>query len=478
VSVDVLKLIQETAFEPAPRTPLAVLLADVVLFVRRFVVLDDAQAAAVALWIAHTHTFAAFDCSPYLSVQSPEKRSGKSRVLDVLELLAARPWRVVMPTEAVVYRKIARDAPTLLLDEVDAIWQPAKRGDNHEGLRALLNAGNQAGVRVPRCAGPQRDELVEFETYSPKALAGIGRPPDTVADRAVVIRMKRRTRSEPIERFRRRELAEEAEELRGRLAAWAEEATAELEQARPLLPDELDDRALDAWEPLLAIAEATAGAWPERIRQVAVTLSGSEQREDESLGVRLLADVYRVFHPGPADENTPAPEPLERLWTTALLDALHGDEEAPWASYGRKAKPLTASQLARLLRPFGVHSQTIRIDETTAKGYLRESFEEAWQRYVTAETESEPSHRHNPHGYAENAASETSPPDDAEEAANPHGYSDVTALRLESGNSRNGRFCDVCVSPRVCSMTRRCVELDRRAAEWAEKQRDPREPAA
>src|SRR5262249_45280758 len=163
---------------------------------------------------------------------------------------------------------------------------------------------------------------------------GIGQPPDTVADRAVVIRMKRRTRAEPIERFRRRELVEEAEELRARLAAWAEQAEAGLEQARPLLPDELDDRAADAWEPLLAIAEAAAGAWPERTRQVAVTLSGGEQREDESLAVRLLADLYLVFHPGPVDENTPAAEPLERLSTSQLLDALHGDEEAPWVSYG------------------------------------------------------------------------------------------------------------------------------------------------
>src|SRR5262249_36499187 len=154
--------------------------------------------------------------------------------------------------------------------------------------------------------------------------------------------------------------------------------------------------------------------------------------------VRLLADVHRVFHPGPADENAPAPEPLERLSTSQLLDALHGDEEAPWLSYGRKAKPLTPSQLARLLRPFGVHSQTIRIDENkTARGYVRESLEEPWQRYVTPKTESEPSHRHNPHGYAENTPSEPSPPEGAEEAANPHEHSDVTALRLESGTSRN-----------------------------------------
>jgi len=157
------------------------LLDDVQAFLRRYVVLTDAQATAVVLWAAHTHAIDAFEVTPFLAITSPEKRCGKTRLLDVLELLVANPWRAVMPSEAVVYRKIAADAPTLMLDETDAIFNT--KNTNTEPLRALLNAGNRRGTSVPRCVGPTQ-QVVNFEVFGPKALAGIGLLPDTVADRS------------------------------------------------------------------------------------------------------------------------------------------------------------------------------------------------------------------------------------------------------------------------------------------------------
>jgi hypothetical protein len=126
--------------------PLADILDDVASFVRAYVVLTDYQANATALWVAHSHFIDAFDVSPPLAVLSPEKRSGKTRLLDVLELLVPRPWRAISPSEAVVYRFVDAEHPTLLLDEVDALFGRAR--ENTEGLRSLLNAGNQ---REPAC---------------------------------------------------------------------------------------------------------------------------------------------------------------------------------------------------------------------------------------------------------------------------------------------------------------------------------------
>src|SRR5205823_998737 len=83
-----------------------------------------------------------------LAVTSPEKRSGKSRLFEVLEILVANPWKVITPTEAVIFRKIDKDRPTLLLDETDAIFGK-RNGENYEGLRALLNAGNRRGRHGP-----------------------------------------------------------------------------------------------------------------------------------------------------------------------------------------------------------------------------------------------------------------------------------------------------------------------------------------
>ena len=77
---------------------LADLLDELVEFLREYVVMSLAQAIAVALWAAHTHELDAFETTPFLSVNSPEKRCGKTRLLDTLELVVARPWRTIMPS--------------------------------------------------------------------------------------------------------------------------------------------------------------------------------------------------------------------------------------------------------------------------------------------------------------------------------------------------------------------------------------------
>jgi hypothetical protein len=77
----------------------------------------------------------------------------------------------------------------------------------------------------------------------------------------------RRTREERVERFRRRDVAPAAEELRHRLTDWLEPQVEELRRARLELPDELDDRLKDIWEPLRAIADLAGGDWPTRARR-------------------------------------------------------------------------------------------------------------------------------------------------------------------------------------------------------------------
>src|SRR5436190_2648070 len=120
-------------------------------FTRRFVVLPlDLASVAVVLWIAHTWAIGGAHQTPYLLVLSPEKRSGKTRLLEVLELLVARPWRVTAASEAAMFRRIASEPPpTLLLDEIDAIF--ASNSERTEPIRAILNSGNRPGAAVARC---------------------------------------------------------------------------------------------------------------------------------------------------------------------------------------------------------------------------------------------------------------------------------------------------------------------------------------
>jgi hypothetical protein len=348
----------------------AALLDEASAFIRRYVVLTPEQCDACSLWTVHTHAFEAADFTPYQYVTSPEKRSGKTRLLEVLELLVYRPWMTGRVTPAVLVRKVDRDRPTLLLDESDAAFKGNQ--EYAEALRAVLNTGHRRGGVASLCVKAGGDfDLRDFGTYCPKAIAGIGKLPDTVTDRAITISLKRRAPTEPIERFRRSLADAEAKPLRAMLTAWAAANLDVLREAQPAIPEALDDRAVDGWEVLIAIADLAGGDWPRRARVAALALSCGEAREDESSGIRLLADIKGIF------EN----RGVDRFSSVELCRSLNELEESPWGDW--KGKILDPRGLARLLKPFSVKPDSIRLaDGKTPKGYLREWFVDAWGRYL------------------------------------------------------------------------------------------------
>jgi hypothetical protein len=342
-------------------------------FVRRFVVFsNNHQSTANTLWVIHTHTIDAAEATPYLGIESPEKRSGKTRLLEVDELLVARPWRVLSPSEAVLFRKIEADRPTLLLDEIDTVFKD--RSGTYEPVRAILNAGNRRGTTVPRCVTEgKKTAIQDFSVWCAKALAGIGELPDTVSDRAITIKLKRRN-NEPIERFSYRKVSSEAQPIREAIEKFAEINLEVLREARPDIPSQLPDRAADAWEPLFAIADLAGGEWPEKARQAALALHSED--DDQSVRVLLLTHIKRVF------------EDKERMSTAELLRGLIDEEEGPWAEWwgnaverGETKGP--AARLARLLKAFDISPKGIRLsDGTTPRGYEVGQFEDAWARYL------------------------------------------------------------------------------------------------
>jgi len=352
-----------------PAADLAPLLDDLRALIRRYVIVDDAQADALVLWVAHTHALSAAEATPYLSLTSAEKRSGKTRLLEVLSLLSARPWLTGRVTAAVLVRKLAAETPTLLLDESDAAFRAEK--EYAATLQAILNSGYRHGGCASLCVKAGKDfELRDFPVFGAKAIAGIGSLPDTIADRAIPITLKRRAPNEPIARFRWRDVQEEAKPLREGLACWASNTIEALTEARPEIPPALDDRAADVWEPLLAIGDLAGGEWSQRVRSAALALSVGEQRDDDSLGVRLLIDIQAIF----------AEEKDSRLSSRDLADALVALEEAPWGDL--RGKPLDTRGLARRLRPYGVRPHVIRLDNATPRGYERTDFGDAWGRYI------------------------------------------------------------------------------------------------
>ena len=248
----------EAAPEWKPATG-AEILGAVMGFIRRFVSLSEAQARAVPLWVAHTHAFDAADFTPYLNVNSAEKESGKTRLLEVSQLLVATPWSTQNASPAAIVRKIHGDKVTALFDERDAFFGGDK--ERAETVRGILNSGFERGGHYTRCVGEgAKMTVVDFETFCPKAIAGIGRLSDTTASRSIPIRMKRAPRRQ-VTRFRKRdaELQREASEIFGKLAAWCKSNLETLRQGRPQIPDALSDRQADVCEPLLAIADLAGG---------------------------------------------------------------------------------------------------------------------------------------------------------------------------------------------------------------------------
>ena len=339
-------------------------------FLRRFVVISPAQAIVVALWILHTHSLEATDVTGYLSITSAEKRSGKTRLLELCELLVAEPWLTGRVTSAVLVRKIDSMRPTLLLDESDTALRD--HSEYSDILRGILNLGYRRSGVVSCCVGKAETlEFHDFSAFCPKAIAGIGSLPDTVEDRSFPIRLQRRAPHEQVEKFRRSEIEAEAILLRDHIAGCISKIFEALKLSRPESLAELGDRQNEIAAPLLAIADAAYGDWPERARSALREIFGDCcQEPNESLRVRLLRDIRSIF-----DEDD-----HHRIATTVLCERLNIDENAPWCEFTH-GKPLTARGLARMLAPFRVRPGHFREGLKTIRGYTRASFSSVWDRY-------------------------------------------------------------------------------------------------
>jgi hypothetical protein len=375
-------------------------------FIRRFVCLSEAQARAVALWVAHTHAFDAADCTPYLAVNSAEKQSGKTRLLEVLRLLVFCPWFTGGTTKAALVRKTELCCPSLLLDESDAIF----KGDPiyAEAIRGVLNHGYRRGGVYTTCIGQGATiEPHDFAVFCPKAIAGIGRLPDTVQDRSLPIKLKRATRG-AVARFREREAQREASEIAARLAAWATANLGALREARPGIPSQLSDRQADCCEPLLAIADLAGGEWPEMAKMALVALCGQAQADEDSHGVRLLQDVRAIFEEKQVDK-VPSGE---------LSEALAQIETSPWGEWNH-GKPITPARLARMLKPFGIVPDRIGGRDSRVRGYKVSQFQDAFSLYLPFESVHPSTTRENSGDYEHLKASTKEAVDTRENAVSP-----------------------------------------------------------
>ena len=298
------------------------ILDDLVALLKELIILkSDSHYDALALWIAHTFAISEFDFSPRLGVWSPEKRCGKSLLLEIISYLVPRKIMTSSISSAALFRIIAKDeSVVILMDESDAVF--GRHGDKEkaEALRQIMNSGFKRGVFAIRCEAPSFDTK-EFATFSPMVIAGIGTSaiPETVADRSILIEMKRKTSNENIREFESDEVDELFTPLRVALGEWVSKNSAKFRSCKPEMPSELNSRARDVWKSLFKIAESAGQEWKERAWNASLSLSLDSSEEDEvSLSIKLLEDIRGVFQG-------------DRMATKDILNALRQEEESPWA---------------------------------------------------------------------------------------------------------------------------------------------------
>jgi len=350
-----------------PRPAGARLLDDLHQALTRYVVLPSQEATdAVVLWIAATHAVPAWEHAARLVIKSPEKRCGKSRLLDVIEATCHKPLITVSISPAALVRSVTdEDPPTLLLDEADTVFG-AKVKDANEDLRGIINSGHGRNRPYVRWDVNTR-KLENCPTFAMVALAGIGSMPDTIEDRAVIVTMRRRAPGETVDPFRTRRDGPALTSLRDHLHQWIASHMDDLGDAEPVMP--VEDRAADTWESLIAIADAAGADWPARARKAALVMctAAGVAEADRSAGIRLLADVRDVL----AETGGPF------IASAELAERLRKIDEAPWNDFD-----LTARRLAARLREYGVRAR--HNSAKTVRGYWAEDFTLPFASYLSS----------------------------------------------------------------------------------------------
>jgi putative DNA primase/helicase len=369
-------------FEPvAPHPePVAIgeLLSEIEATIKRHVVLSDAAATALAVWVAHTYVYELRDTVAYVAIESPEKRCGKTTLLTVLAAMANKPLIASNVTVGALFRAIDTCGPTLFIDEADTFL--AGNGT----MRGIINSGNARRTafvlrlsksnsqlsRARQQAGlPRLSEatagLQRYSCWCPKAIAMIGKVPDTIADRSIVVQMVRKLTSE-----KRVPLAAlNATNIRAKCARFALDHGRAVAQYEKIHGDGLNDRAADTFDPLYVIARLAGKECEHKLHTAALALAPIAQ--SRSSGTELLQDIYAMLV---LMKET-------KMFTRVILTFLKDPEFAP-ASLATKYSGLDEIKIAQSLRPYGIKPIALRIGKSVAKGYSIDELTDAVARYV------------------------------------------------------------------------------------------------
>lgn len=346
----------------------AALLDEITAAIKRHMVMAPGAAEITALWVLHTHALDAFNISPRLGISSPCPGCGKTTLQDILYRLTPRPLLATNISTAAVFRTVEIAKPTLLCDEADS-WLR----DNDE-LRGILNTGHRRGGSVIRIVGDDHEPR-QFATFCASTISMIGKLPPTLASRSVPISLQRKLPGETVAVFDAT-TEQSLLPLASKAARWAADNLERLRGATPQMPAQITNRDADNWRVLIGIADVAGGVWPIEARRIAAAIAGADMDGGPE---KLLADIRAAF----------AESARDYLPSANLVARLVGIEDSPWAEH-RYGKSLSPNGLARLLKPYSISPENIRIGEQVAKGYRLQSFADAFERYLPPENHAPP----------------------------------------------------------------------------------------
>ena len=338
------------------------LLDEIIGILQTHTVMPPYAAQLIAAWVLFAWTHDVVRVSPLLALVSPEKRCGKTTVLTLIKALVPKPLASSNLSSASLFRMVDRWAPTVLIDEADTFL----RDDRKNELRGILNAGHTRDAAfVHRCTG-ETYEPRAFNVWSPKVVAMIGRLPDTLEDRAIVMTMRRKRSSDQIERLRV-DCMEMFEVTRRKLKRWSSDNLQKLRDADPPVPEALSDRAKDNVRYLVAIADLAGDHWPATIRDACLKNARDQGRAPQPANNALLRDIQGLFK----ERN------ITRISSQDLCDALVERDDLRWSKF-TAGKPISPRGIANLLRDYGIKAESTR----DGRVYSFCAFEDAFDRYL------------------------------------------------------------------------------------------------
>lgn len=342
-----------------------VLLNEIKDTIQRYVIADDATITAATLWASYTWFIDVVSYAPIANITAPEKRCGKTKFLSVLSRLSYKSFSTSNISSAALFRLIELYKPTLFIDEVDTFLSL------HEDMRGIINAGfTRESAFIVRCVGEDLHPT-PFNVWGAKALCGIGKIADTLQDRSITLKLRRKTTGETVQNIDKSD-PEQWRVLRAKLARFAQDNQLTLINTLIEPLPQLNDRANDCWEPLRQIALLAGGHWPQTAINSAIRING-EQQENDSTRTELLRDIKTIF----------VTKRIDRIFSHDLVNELNADNEGNWCVWN-KGRGINARNLAKILKEFDIVSNTIRIGiDERAKGYIKDQFKDAFNRYLT-----------------------------------------------------------------------------------------------